>query len=95
MAIHHTVILIHDNESAGTHHGADGEQVIIVNRDIEVLSRDTSAGRSAGLCCLELLAVWNAAADLVNNGAQCGSHGNFHKTGVVDLAAQGKYFGAF
>ena len=75
--IHHTVILVHDNQTAGTHHGTDGEQVVIVNGDIKVLCRDTSAGRTAGLGSLELLAVWDAAADFLDDRAQCGSHGNF------------------
>ena len=60
-----------------------------------MLGRDTSAGRSAGLCCLEFLAVWNSSADFFYNGAQGGAHGDLHQTGVVNLAAQCEYLGSF
>ena len=70
------------------------DQVVIVDRNIEMLSRDTSAGRTAGLCRLELLAVRDAAADLFDYLTERGSHGNLHQTGVVDLAAQREYLGA-
>ena len=60
-----------------------------------MLGRDTSAGRSAGLSCLEFFAVWNAAADFFDDGAQGGTHGNLHQTGVVNLAAQREYLGSF
>ncbi len=60
----------------------------------KVLRRDTSAGGSAGLGCLELLAVWDAAADLLDDVPQGGAHGDLHQTGVVDLAAQGEHLGA-
>ena len=57
--------------------------------------RDTSAGRAAGLGCLELLAIGDAAADLLDDGTQRRSHGDLHQSGVGDLAAQCKYLGSF
>ena len=89
--INHTVCFIHNNQSAGAHHGADGNQVVIVNGNIVMLCRDTSAGRSAGLGSLEFLSVGNAAADLFDNLAKGGTHGDFHQTGIVNLTAQCKY----
>ena len=75
------------DQTAGSHHGADGDQVIVVDRDIKMFCRDTAAGRSTGLRRLELFAVWNAAADLFDNFTQRGSHRNLYQTGIVDLAA--------
>ena len=85
--VYHTVILIHNDQTAGAHHGTYGNQVVIVNGDIKVFSRDTAAGRSAGLRRLELFAVWDAAADLFDHFTKRGSHRNFYQTGIVDLAA--------
>ncbi len=45
------------------------DQVIVVDRNINVLSRDTSAGRTASLGRFELLAAWNTAADLFDDFA--------------------------
>ena len=59
-----------------------------------MLRRDTSAGRTAGLCRLELLAVRDTAADLLDDFAQGGTHRNLDQTGVVDFAAQGEDLGA-
>ena len=56
--------------------------------------RNTSAGRSAGLCRFEFFAVGNAAADLLNDLAEGCSHGNFHETDVCDLSAECKDLGA-
>ena len=60
-----------------------------------MLCRNTSAGRAAGLGCLELLAIGDAAADLFDDGTQRRSHGNLHQAGIGDLTAQGKYLGSF
>src|SRR5699024_6534017 len=92
--VHHTVILIHNDQTAGTHHGTDGKQVVIVNGDVEMLSRNTSAGRTAGLCRLEFLSVGNSAADLLDNLPQGGSHRDLHQTGIVNLSAQSEYLGS-
>ena len=93
--IYHTVGFIHNDQTAGTHHGADGDEVVVIDRDIKVLCRDTSAGRAAGLCCFELLAIRDAAADLFDDLAQSGTHWDLYEAGVVDLAAQRKYLGSF
>ena len=92
--VDHAVVFVHDDQTAGTHHGTDGDQVVIVNRDVIVLSRDAAAGRTAGLRRFELLAVRDAAADVFDDLAQGRSHRDLHQTGVVDLAAEGEDLGA-
>ena len=57
-----------------------------------MLCRDTSAGWSAGLSRFKLLAVGDTAADLFDDLAQCGSHRNFYKAGIMNLAAESEYF---
>ena len=56
-----------------------------------MLCGDTSAGRTAGLSSLELLAVGYTTADLKYDLAEGGAHGDLNKTGVVDLAAESEY----
>ena len=51
--VHHTGGVVHDNQAAGTHHGADGDQVVVIDRHIHLGGRDTAAGRAAGLGCLK------------------------------------------
>ena len=48
--IHHACVLIHDNEAAGTHHGAHLFQVFVVDIDIEMLLGDAAAGLAGGPC---------------------------------------------
>jgi hypothetical protein len=49
---------------------------------------NAAAGGSAGLRGLELLAVRDAAADVLDDLAQRGAHRDLDKAGVVDLAAE-------
>ena len=56
--------------------------------------RDAAAGRAAGLCSFELLAVRDAAADFFNNFTQGGTHRDLNKAGVVDLTAECEHLGA-
>ena len=69
-------------------------QVVIVDGDIEMLSRDTAAGGAAGLGRFELLAAGDTAADFFDDFPQGGAHGDLHQAGVVNLAAQGEHLGA-
>ncbi len=52
-----------------------------------MLGRDTAAGRAACLSRLEFLAAGYAASDFVYDFAEGGTHGNFHKSGIIDFAA--------
>ena len=56
----HTVILVHHDHSAGTHHGAFGQETVEVYRNIQMLLRQTSAGRTSGLHGLEFLSAFLA-----------------------------------
>ena len=91
---HHTGGLVHDNQAAGAHHGADGDKVVIVDGGINQLSGDAAAGGAAGLGSLEGVAARHAAADLLHHFPQGGAHGDFHQAGVGDFAAQGEHLGA-
>ena len=51
--IHHTGILIHDNESAGTHDCPQAGQGFIIHRRVQMCLGQTSAGGTAGLNGLE------------------------------------------
>ncbi len=57
--------------------------------------RDTSAGGTACLGCLELLSVRDASADIINNLSQSGTNRNFHKTRVIDLTTNCKHLCTF
>jgi len=91
--VNHTCIFVHDDETAGTHHGTSLNEGVEVDRSIDEFCRETSAGRTTGLSCLELLAVGNAAADFFNNFTESSTHGDFHETGVLDLTAESEYLG--
>ena len=68
--------------------------MFIVNGQVNEGRRDAAARGAAGLDRLEGLAVEYAAADILDDGAQVGAHGDFDQTGPVDLAGQGKGLGA-
>ena len=55
--IDHAGRFIHNDEAAGAHHGADGDEAVIIDRCIDEGRRDAAAGRTAGLCSLELVAA--------------------------------------
>ena len=63
--VHHAGIFVHDDQTAGTHDGAELLERFVFDRRVEMLRGDDAAGRAAGLDGLELLAVGNAAADFV------------------------------
>ena len=89
--INHTGVLIHYDKTARTHHTADGGEVIVVNLGVDEACRDTSAGGTAGLSCLELLTVGNTAADVINDLTEGSTHGDLNETGVLDLTAECEY----
>ena len=92
--VDHAVVLVHDDKSAAAHHRADCDKVIVVDRRVDERSRDTSAGRTAGLSRLELFAVGNAPADFFDNRSERSAHRNFDKTGVMYLTAEREHLGA-
>ena len=58
------------------------------------MSRNTSTGRSACLCCFEFLIVRDTAADFLYYLAQRRAQRDLHQAGVGDLAAEGEDLGA-
>ena len=92
--VNHAVVFVHNDKTAGADHSTDRGKVVIVKGNVEVFNRYASTGRTAELCCLELLAARYAAADFVDNGGEGSTHRDFNKTGVVDLAAESEYLGA-
>ena len=91
--VNHAVVFVHNNQTAGAHHGADCGEVIVVDGSVDERSGDTTAGRTAGLSSFELLAAGNAAADFFNDFSEGGTHGDFNETGVGDLTAEREYLG--
>jgi hypothetical protein len=85
---------VHDDGAAGPHDGADLGNLLVVHRRVQVLLRDTPAGGPAQLNRLEFALVGDAAADVVDHGAQGGAHGHFHQADVVDIPGQGEDLGS-
>ena len=59
-------------------------------RQVHVLLGQAAAGRAADLHGLELFAVLDAAADVVDDLAQRRAHGHLDQAGVVDVAGEGE-----
>ena len=93
--VHHAGGFVHDNQTAGSHHGAGADQGVIVNGQIKLLRGQTAAGRTAALYRFELLAVLNAAGNIEHDFPQGNAHGHFRQTGFVDFACQAEYLAAF
>jgi hypothetical protein len=92
--VDHAAVLVHDNEAAGAHDGAQLLYGLVVNGHVEVLARDGAAGRAAQLGRFELAVVGDAAGDVVDDVAQGDAHVDFHQADVVDLAREGEDLGA-
>ena len=92
--VHHAGVLVHDDQAAGAHDGAQSCQGFVVQGGVDVFSGDAAAGGAAGLGGLELIAVGDAAADGVDDLGQGGAHGDFHQAGVDDVAGQSEDLGA-
>ena len=84
------VVLVHDDQSARTHDGAELGDLFVVDRRIEMLDRNAAAGGAAQLRSLEFLAFGDSAADVVNDGSQRRSHRDFDQSDVVDVTGQGE-----
>ena len=89
--VNHTVVFVHDDCTARTHHRAFRNKVVKVNRYVQILFRQATARRTARLDCLELLTVGDTAADVVNQFAQGRTHGDFYQANIVDFTAECKY----
>src|SRR5699024_2936993 len=85
---HHTGILVHDNKSAGSHDSVKFLDRIKIKRNIKLILHQTSAGRAADLYSLERGAALQAAADVVNNMAEAGSHRHLDQSRILDRTCQ-------
>ena len=86
----HAGRLVGDDHAARAHDGARGAQRVEVDGRVEVGLGQAAAERAAGLHGLEVPALGDAAADLVDDLAQRHAHGDFDQAGAVDHAAQRK-----
>ncbi len=92
--VDHAAVLVHDDEAAGAHDGAQFLHGFVVHGHVQVLPRDGAAGRTAQLGGLVLLVAGDAAGDVVDDVAQGDAHVDFHQAHVVDLAREGEDLGA-
>ena len=90
--IHHAVVFVHHDHAAGAHHRADFDQLVVVDRQVQVLLSQDPARRAAGLHAFELFAVLDAAADIVDDLAERRAHGHLDQARAVHFAHQGEDF---
>ena len=94
--IYHTVGFIHNDQTAGTHHGADGDEGC----------RNRSGYQSAlpgyirrtdhrSVLLLNFFAIRMPPPISSDDLAQGSTHRDLYEAGVVDLTAQCKYLGSF
>ena len=86
----HAAAIVHDDHAAGAHHGAIFNQRVEVNRQIEQAFGDAAARRAARLDGLEGTVLDDATADIVDEGAKRGAHGDFNEACMLDLAHHGE-----
>jgi hypothetical protein len=68
--IDHTRAVVHDDHTAGTHHGADFVKSVEIHLQIQKALGNTAAGRTAGLHGFELASFGDAAAHAVDDFPQ-------------------------
>ena len=93
--VHHAGLVVHDDQTAGTHHRARRRQRFVIDRAVEILRGQTAAHRAADLHGLEALAILDAAAHVVDDFAQGDAQRHFDQAGVLHIAGDGKGLGAF
>ena len=86
--LYHTGVFIHDYQSTGSHDGIQFLYRIKVQRRIQLIQDQTSAGRSADLYALESSTTLESAADIINNMTKCCSHRHFDQTGIFNGTGQ-------
>ena len=92
--VDHTGGLVHDDHTAGTHDGTGGAELGVVDDGVELLRRDTSAGGTAQLDGFEGHVVLDAAADVEDDVAERGAHGDLDEAASFDLTGKGEDLGA-
>lgn len=92
--VNHAVAFVKHNQTAGAHHRAVGGEGFIVDRQVEQSRGQAAAGRAADEYSLDLMAVFSAAADVFDNGANRRPHRHFDQAASTDFAGQGEGLGA-
>ena len=92
--VDHAGVLVHDDDAAGAHDGAELLQGGVVDGHVEVLLGDAAAGRTAELRGLVRLAARDAAADLVDELAELHADRDLDEAGVLHVAAEREHLGA-
>ena len=87
-------VFVHDDHAAGTHDGAQFGDLLVVDGCIQMLDGNTASGRTAQLGRFEFLPFGDTAADVIDDRAEGGAHGNLHESDIVDVAGQGKDLGS-
>ena len=92
--VDHARVLVHDDEAARAHDGAELLQRLVVDGHVEVPVGHAAARGAAELHGLQGLAAGHAAADLVDDLAELHADRHLDQAGVGDVAAQGEDLGA-
>ncbi|MPN63212.1 hypothetical protein SDC9_210967 [bioreactor metagenome] len=92
---HHAVIFIQHDHSPRTHHRTCCDQVIIVDRRIQMLFPQATSRRSTGLNCFKLFPILDTTANIEDDFPQRCSHWHFNQPHIVDFTGKGKDLRSF
>ena len=92
--VDHAVVVVHHHHAARAHDRAELPQRFDNPPACRTSLRNASAGGSAGLHRLDVVAVHAAPADVVDELAERGAQRHFHQAGVLDFADQREHLGA-
>ena len=69
-------------------------RLLIIDGGIQISCGDHTTGRSTGLNRFKLMAVFEAAANLIDDLPEGSPHGYFNQTDIANLTCQSKDLGA-
>ncbi len=92
--INHAGQIVHDHESAGTHHRSCIIQGVEVHFRVQKEGGQARSGRPANLHSLILPFIKNSSSDIKDNLSQGCAHGDFDQPNILHGACQGKHFGS-
>ena len=92
--VDHAIVFVEDDHTTAAHDRAELAQRFVVDWRIGELGRQASTGGTTGLDRFEFFTALDATADVEDDLAERRAHGHFDQAGVLDLAGQGKGFGA-
>jgi len=91
--IRHAACFIHDDESTGTHDGAQPCKAFVVDGNIEEFGWNATAAGSSRLSGLESTSARDAAADVEDDFPKSDPDGDLNQACVHNLSGQGKDLG--